>query len=36
VIVPEPDTIICAAIGISLAACSVWNRRRIVRIDSRG
>jgi fibronectin-binding autotransporter adhesin len=36
VIVPEPATIICAAIGISLAAWSGWKRRRSTRINSRG
>lgn len=36
VIVPEPSTIICAAIGISLAGWTGWKRRRIMRIDSRG
>lgn len=36
VIVPEPDTIICAAIGISLAGWTGWKRRRIMRTASRG
>jgi hypothetical protein len=32
VIVPEPDTIIFAGIGIGMAAWSIWKRRRIAQI----
>lgn len=32
VIVPEPDTIIFAGIGIAMAGWSIWKRRRIAQI----
>jgi hypothetical protein len=32
VVVPEPDTIIFAGIGIAMAGWSIWKRRRIVQI----
>ena len=32
VIVPEPDTMIFAGIGIGMAAWSIWKRRRIAQI----
>jgi autotransporter-associated beta strand protein len=35
VIVPEPDTIIFAGIGIALAGWTVWKRRRIAQITAR-
>jgi fibronectin-binding autotransporter adhesin len=35
VIVPEPDTIIFAGIGIAMAGWSVWKRRRIARMLSK-
>jgi len=35
VIVPEPDTIIFAGIGIGMAAWSIWKRRRIAQITAR-
>ena len=35
IIVPEPDTIIFAGIGIALAGWTVWKRRRIAQITAR-
>lgn len=35
VIIPEPDTIIFAGIGIALAGWSIWKRRRVARILRR-
>ena len=35
VIVPEPDTMIFAGIGIGMAAWSIWKRRRIAQITAR-
>ncbi len=32
VVVPEPDTIVFAGIGIAMAGWSIWKRRRIVQI----
>jgi hypothetical protein len=32
VIVPEPDTMIFAGIGIAMAGWSIWKRRRIAQI----
>lgn len=32
VIVPEPDTIMFAGIGIATAGCVIWRRRRITRM----
>ncbi len=34
VVVPEPDTIALAGLGIAMAAWSIWKRRRIAQLKT--